>query len=622
MFFDELITTHQRLIEAFIAEPALPLMILRTDPDLEMVAARMIALWNQDKDPEGEEIAFGLSAPFVDAEQFFGAVEAQLIEVIDELAAAFAEAGEELVLPKAMARGRAHPQTRVEVLFAELLEGLARGLGGFHDRVLIAIRFDEIVAIDACVESLARLSQAIRYPGLKIFVLDSRIEPRLPALELQRARLILDDFSPRTRDMGGALRKVIEHDRQRVVGLRLPIDQVEVLWQLLWDINKRLGVPLRAFYLEAEFRNRLQFADLIYKRLVSGQRPPPDWAGDGLVHSDVIPELKRKPIEKLPPDLYDERAVILPEATFTAAIDQALEALGDTHVCLVLRPHRTGELSEWQTFVTQLAACSVSARVTWIVLDVDASAELPAPQVDRFRWIEHEFTMGAPQLEASLEKSLKLPDLPPPLRIQGLLMLGGMWAAKGRLDEGVQLLAEGVDLSADQGSPDQQSASWWSLGNALQRGGALTPARNAYAEALEIAIDADNPVAAANALMSLGHTWFIEREWGQALENYQVARTYWQKVGQTFGVCNASIWMAEAYRHGQHPAEAERLLLEVEATYRAMRAPFEDMAKQGVAETHERMAMLYEQIGQLDKATHYHRSARQLGCEGVPELPA
>ncbi len=93
-----------------------------------------------------------------------------------------------------------------------LLEGLARGLGGFHDRVLIAIRFDEIVNIDACVESLARLSQAIRYPGLKIFVIDSRTEPRLPALELARERLIIDQFAPRTRDMAGALRRVIEHD--------------------------------------------------------------------------------------------------------------------------------------------------------------------------------------------------------------------------------------------------------------------------------------------------------------------------------------------------------------------------------------------------------------------------
>lgn len=622
MFFDELMAEQRRSIEAFLAAPDHPLMILRTDPDLEVVAARMIALWNQDCDPPGEEIAFGLSAPFRDAEQFYGELEAQLVETIDQVAAAFAEAGEELVLPKAMARGRACPAARVEVLFAELLEGLARGLGGFHDRVLVAIRFDEIAAIDACVESLARLTQAIRYPGLKLFVLDSRTDPRLPALELQRDRLVLDDFAPRTRDMGGALRKVIAHDRRRVVGLRMTLDQVEQLWHMLWDINERQGLALRAFYLEAEFRTRLQFCDHLYKRLVSGQRPPPGWAGDGLIHSDAIPELKRKPIANLPPDLYDERAVRRPEATFTAALDQALESVGDTHVVLVLRPNRRAELGEWQTFVEQLAACAVSPRVTFLVLDVDGGAALPEAKLDRFTWIEHEFTMGAAQLEAGLGKSLALPDLPAPLRMQALSMLGGMWAAKGRLDEGVQLLAEGVDLSAREGSPDQQSVSWWSLGNALQRAGALQPARNAYAEALELALDNDNPVAAANALMSLGHAWFHEREWGHALENYEVARTYWHKVGQTFGVCNASLWMAEAYRHGQHVGEAERLLLEVEATYKAMQAPFQDMAKQGLAETHERMAMLYDQTGQAQRAEQYHRSARSLGCQGVPELPA
>jgi tetratricopeptide (TPR) repeat protein len=622
MFFDELMAQHRRSIEAFVADAAHPLMILRTDPDLEVVAARMIALWNQDLDPPGEEIAFGVSAPFVDAEQFYGTVEAQLIEAIDEVAAAFAEAGEELVLPKAMALGRVYPKASIEVLFAELLEGLARGLGCFHDRVLIAIRFDEIAKIDACVESLARLSAAIRYPGLKLFVIDSRLEPRLPTLELTRERLILDDFAPRTRDMGGALRHVFEHDRRRVVGLRLPFDHIELLWNLIWDVNKRLGVPLRQFYLEAEFRTRLQFADHIYKRLVSGQNPPPGWAGDGLIHSDVIPELTRKPIANLPPDLYDERAVQRPEATLTAAVEQALESVGDIHVVLVLRPHRSAKVEEWQTFVEQLAACAVSPRVTWIVLDVDGSAPLPEPRVDRFAWIEHPFTIGAVELEQGLSKSLAMPELPTPLRIQGLLMLGGMWASQGRPDEGIQLLAEGVDLSVGEGSPDQQSASWWSLGNALQRAGALQPARNAYAEAVDTAIDAGNPVAAANGLMSLGHAWFLEQQWGQALENYEVARKYWEQVGQTFGVCNASIWMAEAYRHGQRPADAEQLLLEVEATYKSMRAPFEDMAKQGLGETHERMAMLYAQIGDTARADHYHRSARQFGCEGVPEQPA
>ncbi len=623
MIFDELMAEQKRVVQAFLDNPTHPLMILRTEPDLELVVARMLALWGEDdEDTGGETIAFGISAPFVDAEQFCSVAEGQLSETIDELVAAFAEQGEELLLPRGMARGRACPQARVEVLFAELLEGLARGLAGWHNRTLIAIRFDEIAKVDACVEMLARISQAIASPNLKLVVLDSRPTPRLPPLELQRDRLIIDSFEPRVRDMGGALQKVIEHDRRRVVALRVRNDDIEPLWHLLWDLRKRQGLALRPFYVEAEFHTRLQFGNHIYQRLISGQAPPPRWAGEGMIVSDVIPELKQAPITDLPPDLYDQRSMQLPEATFTETVERALERLGDVYVCIVVRPHRTGSVEEWQSFVRQLSAQAVSARVTWIVIDVDGSAPLPPAQVDRFAWIEHEFTMGAPELETGLEKSLKLPDLPAPMRIQSLLMLGGLWAGKGRVDEGIQLLAEGVDLSESEGSPEQRGAAWWLIGNALQRAGSIAPARNAYVEATNISLDSGNDMATANALMSLGHTYFLDGEYGQALQTYEVARTYWQKVGQTFGACNASIWMAEAYRQGQHPAEAEQILLSVYATYRAMQEPFVDMAKQGMAEVHERLAMLYRQVGRLDEAAIHHHNARELGCMGVSEQPA
>jgi hypothetical protein len=120
----------------------------------------------------------------------------------------------------------------------------------------------------------------------------------------------------------------------------------------------------------------------------------------------------------------------------------------------------------------------------------------------------------------------------------------------------------------------------------------------------------------ANTLMSIGHTFFLESKWQDAVGTYIVAREHWINSGQVFGECQSLIWLGEAQRKSGHLDDAERYLLEAARRYEAMKAPFTDMARAGLADVYERLSANSNEAGRGEASREYAQRARRYGSTG------
>ena len=339
MLFDEVISGHLRALTAFFADPTRSAMILRVDPDIELLAARFLALLgtrpDDDREPPGEDeddepsdengddvISFGASVDFLEPGAFYAEAAAQIGETASKLRDAYVAEGEDVQIPDGLAPARTwSPQPSVEAAFAEYLERIARGLAGYHPTVVFALRIDAMADPRAAALSLARLGGYLVYPGVKLIVFDQRGAPRLPALRSVRTRYTADAYQPAASDPEGRLTRFFASDDKRVLGLWVQERNLEHLTQMLRAVAKR-GVPMKPLFVDAPFEDRTHFADLIYRRIATGKAPPPEWAPRELAASGLLGETWPAPTD-LPLDIYDLRALDRPESTLVESIERA-----------------------------------------------------------------------------------------------------------------------------------------------------------------------------------------------------------------------------------------------------------------------------------------------------------
>ena len=621
MLFDDVIAEHRRAIGAFLADPTRTTMQLRVDPDLEMVAGRFLALFGNDeeRDAGDQPLAFGVSGDLVDPEAFYRDAAAQIGESVAPLLAEYQPEDPDLRLPDGLQSGGWPPGCCIEARFAEYLESIARGIAGWHETVVLAMRFDAL-DVRAATLSLQRLGGYLTYPGVKLVVFDDRQNPRLPPLRSVRTRYTADAYQPAQSDPEGRLTRFLASDDKRVLGLWVQDRNVRHLWDTLKSLRTR-GVPVKPLFVEEAFESPTRFANRVYRRIATGKRTHPNWVTKELT---TIAELGLEwpSTGDLPENVHDLRSLDRPESTFTELVERASAKQDGEVPCVVLRPTAVYDREAWPGFVRDLANAAVSADVKYIVLDVDGSAPLPEAPPEEVPWSMHTFTMGAQDMHASLELSLKKPDLPIDLRMKHLVMLANVRSAQGRHTEAAELAAEGIELAEKQHDRQQVVTGWWTLGYALQRSGNYEYSRNAFAESTNAALDDDNIVGAANALMGLGNTWYLEKNWVDAIKTYEVARAHWVNAGQVFGECQALIWIGESYRKAKLFDEAEKRFLEVIQRYQAMKAPFEQMAKGGLADVLERLAANYQEAGRRPLAEECRKRAREQGSHGpVPDRP-
>jgi tetratricopeptide (TPR) repeat protein len=651
MLFDDVMASQVQQLRAFLGDESRNGLLFRVDADLELVAARFLAQFSSQQGNEppddtdepdtegdedapprtaaheassegdeglGDEISFGASADFLEAEAFYIEVTKQIAEVVNSIRAAYAEQEEEIHVPEGLVLDRAWPKRApIEAIFAEYLEGVARGLAGVHSHCLFVLRIDAMPKPEETARSLARLGGYLAHPGAKLIVLDDRTLPRLPELRSVSTRYRLDVYPPREEDVSLWLERFFSNAAARVLGLRIKQADVGQLMEQLKSLPWK-HVPVVTRSVDFPFDDRAHYADLAYRQIATGSAPPPEWMSRSLASSSLFGQWSEP--KDLPPNLYDMRALDRPESTLTELLERATPRCELR--CFVLRA-RVRKREEWDTFVNELTRAAAAADTRYIILDVDEQAPLPAADTSERVWATQEFVLNAEQMQGGLEASVAQPDLPIDTRAQHLSLLSGLRAAQGRHDDAIRLASESIELAETHAKRPEAVAAWWALGRALSRAGRTAEARNAFGESVTGALDLGSTLNAANALMGIGHTHFKEHNWTEAINTYKVAIEHWKNAGQVFGECQAQVWLAEAHRKARALEEAEAELTRVVARFEAMRPPYADIARAGLAEVFERLSALLRDAGKQTQADEYAARAKQCGSVGtVPDEPS
>ncbi|HET6582737.1 MAG TPA: hypothetical protein VFG69_04805, partial [Nannocystaceae bacterium] len=346
MLFDDAMHGHAEAMTAFYADPLRSVMVLRVAADLEYVAARFIAQLGCDLGAEGDAsdapLVLGVSADFVDAAAFYREAEAQIAEALAPVREAYAAEDPELVLPDGVARDRAWPpQCSLEARFAEYLECIARGLGNWHETVVLAVRF-ETIDPERAVPSLSRLAGHLVGRGMKLVLFDDRKAPRLSAIRGLRTRLAMAPFHAREGDGQGRLARFLAAEDNRVLGLAVRERNVRELWGALVALRDR-GAPIRPALVEAPFLSRTQFCAEVVRTIAS------DGSIDALAFHDL-------------------RALDRPEATLVELVERIAARRGPAAPCVALRPTTVRDPAEWATFVVELAAACARVETKFLLL--------------------------------------------------------------------------------------------------------------------------------------------------------------------------------------------------------------------------------------------------------------
>jgi hypothetical protein len=593
MLLDAPMRALEKELRAFLDDPRRNVFFLRSHADLELLSARVLAKWT-DGAEEPEELSFPVSGTFETAAAFYREGEQTLSEVLSPLAERFAEDGVELSLPRGVAWDRERPACSPEVLFAEYLEGVQRALSSWFRKTIFVFRFDAVLDREAAAASLAALSGAVVHPGVKIVVLDDLVAPVFASVRGLRHRYEVGEYRALLSDLPRFVGGFLDDATARVRVVAASRSSAAQLADALTPLERPLGY--RVVRIKAELHERMQFCNDLFLSLKH--------------HTTQL-------TDALPDSLYDLRAIEEPEASLTAAVEALLPDLcpGGEMLFVAARPRTVHDVAEWERFCHALSESAVSTRVRYLLFAID-DVPVPRKPSERVESIVHELVLDTAALEEGAARSLADPASPLEVKFGAATLLGNFAVAHGDFEKGVRLLAEALRLSEESAKPETQVSAWWSLGNALQRAERYDLARNAYSESVSLALDGDNDVSAGHGIMGVGHTLFLEGNYREAVQTYNVARRTWANRGLVFFECQALTWMGEACAQFGDLGQAEKYFRSAYGRYQNLGEPFADGARAGMAEVLERLGGAYARGGRDADAEACRAQARALGSAG------
>lgn len=167
-------------VQAFVEDPWTNILILRLDAEMERIAAKVLASFEDDED--NEWAFFVSSTAFETADEYFGCVAAEMLADLEAgIASAPDEEAAPCALPAPMAPGRSgHGEAggTPERRLVDFLDRMMRTLNR-HAEALVLVLGPERVQPDAWRASIARLRTMLVDPRVKVIVFDSRTEPVL-----------------------------------------------------------------------------------------------------------------------------------------------------------------------------------------------------------------------------------------------------------------------------------------------------------------------------------------------------------------------------------------------------------------------------------------------------------
>jgi tetratricopeptide (TPR) repeat protein len=304
------------------------------------------------------------------------------------------------------------------------------------------------------------------------------------------------------------------------------------------------------------------------------------------------------------------------EAFFVARLERLVEDCfpNETLLVVLLTPEvgdGAHELEALNESIVRLSRAAVTPRVKFVV--AAHPLDVPAPR-EELCVATSDVRVDASVIEHGIRERLRMPEVPLIERLRLTMALSSFTLARDEPEVALPLGLEAFQLAQETGSAEEVLLTRYALAGHLYRCGALDQASEAYADVLASAIDRDNRVLAAQALVGLGHCQFMLRQYDRAIHSYGVARTYFAKLGQHVSEAYAITWRAESLAHMNDLTQAEHDFHEaLLACGRAGQG-----AESSRADILLRLGELYQRQRRTSEAHRYTEAARASGAVAPP----
>lgn len=591
-----------RGLRAFCDDPERVLLDLRVDPEMVHPVSRLVASLQDEE--EAEDLLVACSAPFAGPEAFYSALEEALREELAEAAAVMAEDGVELALPDGMDPELTAPGLTVEHRFAAFCEEVVRELRGLLRNLVLVINLERVAEPEQCRGSLARLLAATGCGRLKYIVLSDRQQAPLAGLEPAAERGIWAEPGA-----DEALSPLLERLLAEPACRYLELGGGGTAGDRAAEALEQPGLKAGHRYLALEARLAFIAAPPFYRRAAEliveqCQRLEQNVTG-GSGAAGLLPQV-RQPVAR-------EDA----EWAFVELCDRLAGASLSAGAVLVVRLEPRGDPRN--RLVTEslerLRRACVSPRVK-LVVSWPRPGGPPAEQ--RAPVVSQTFDLGADRIHQGLEERLQDPELGATERLRYTMALSAHALANGEPERGIALADEAVVMAHESGDPREEPPALLGLGNALYQCEAFEQAAAHYSRCVELALDQEQQALAAQAMANLGHTFLVRQDEAQAIQCYQVAATFQQKLGNPLARAYDLTWLGEAKRRQEDLDGAQEALEQAVAICRGYGEQFPDLAAYSEADALQRLAMVHEQKGEQQEQRQCLERAAELGATAPP----
>ncbi len=600
----------------FFGDPTANMFLLRSEPELERMGAKLVAGFSQD--PKADVVVFGGSASFVNDGQYFGAIRASILENLKVGSAELKGAGASFgFLTEATAPTFSVSPT---VDFAELVEGLARQLAGGCRGVVVVLRVEEVGNQSALQAALERLSAATGSGRVKYVVLDQRTKPRVEAFSASRDRVAVSVVQ---HDPSALLKAFLQSPTSRLLGLH---GRGDIRGFVRWALSAvaTTGPALsasgaaegRRFTAEApgapsaDKEKRRAHVVWVSVRFVN------PWEFFDQAAKGVVDACRAVAVEGAAIATPTRVAGLSHAAAFATQVERAARlALPGRTLVVVLDPSPIADVAFLRKTLPLLAEAATSPQVKYVVVDSPETGVLPLAtaaaetQVDTLH-------LSPESLASELERSLAKDPLSPVERVRYLSMLGGFALSRGESARSLDFSQKALEESRKLPDPAEEALAFLGLGNALYRMAEYAPARDAYAKAADLALRAKSHPLAAQSLTHVGHAHFSNGEFAQAGVAYEAAAKYQQKLANPFGEALALTWLGETRRREERWKDAQNAFEAALTCYEGVRPELSASAAEGKIEVLERFARLLTSAGLTERAHALRTQAKNLGGKG------
>ena len=592
---------------AHLDDDAVRVIGLRCEPDLAMMATRMVAGFERDR--QADVMAVGSGGAWTGPDAFYERCMGALGRHLSDNEQALQRFGMRSLGPDALVT----PSARYapEVRFAAMVEQLGRRVAGLvrHVVLVLHIEADPSERTNVAV-SLGKLAVATGSARVTYLVIEPRAQPWTVETDMETLRW-------QRMVAGGAEPELRYRTFLNAAASRLLTCCDRASTDVIFRQGDRSGdaqrCATRTVRLTAPFVDAWQYAAAITQaaRAIAPSIVASNGEGASL-YADLCERVERG----------------------------AHADLGEaTQLVLLLAPERVDAEHAFFSFVLGIEREAASPNVKFVVAHAGLAAyaphaeapELLAPPPSRVRMAATELHVSPEQIEGELEQliadngSPSVPSASQPTqaairrRCRALGMLASFALSRGQHGRSLDLASEAVAASGDLGDGDEQAIALHVLGHALYRQEAFGEARAAYAAAAKAAFAQEKPHLAGQALVSMGHAHFAARELDDAMHAYRrgdpASRA--ASVVPLFRAL-ALVWLAESQRQLDQRDEAQASLEEALALYEGMAWPLDAAASEGRADVLLRLSRLRAEMGARDEAATLREHAKRLGAPSHP----